>query len=122
VAELLRNVGFDVVKGANRTRDRMMERLLQFGGMRAVFLPWLADTVIASAATLVSKPSPERRSANNKWARWARNQTVRQEKIEKKEKAKPAWPCFSHRKDQPNIRDIGRPRRIARPWEPRCPS
>jgi len=37
VAELLRNVGFDVLEGANCTRDRMTERLLQFGGLRAVF-------------------------------------------------------------------------------------
>jgi hypothetical protein len=47
----------------------MPERLLQFGGLRAVFLPWLAGTAFVGAATLVSKPSPERRSANNKWAR-----------------------------------------------------
>jgi hypothetical protein len=69
VAELLRNVGFDVMEGADRTRDRMPERLLQFGSLRAVFLPWLSGMEIVGAATLVSKPSPERRSANNKWAR-----------------------------------------------------
>jgi hypothetical protein len=66
VAELLRNVGFDVMEGADRTRDRMPERLLQFGGLRAVFLPWLSGMVFVG---LVSKPSPERRPANNKWAR-----------------------------------------------------
>jgi len=120
VAELRRNVGFDVVEGATAPATGCWSGRFQFGGLRAVFLPRLSGT--AFVGTLVSKPSPERRSANNKWARWARSQTVRQEKIEKKEKAKPAWPCFSHRKDQPNIRDIGRPRRIARPWEPRCPS
>ena len=119
VAELLRNVGFDVVGGANRTCDKD-DGAPQFGGPRAVSLPWLSGMAIVGAATLVSRPSPERRSANNKWARWARNKPVRQQKIEKKEKSKPAWPCFSHRKDQSNIRDIGRPRRIARPREPRC--
>jgi hypothetical protein len=83
-AELLRNVG--LVEGADRTGDRTPERLLQFGGLRAVLLPWLSGTAFVGAATLVSKPSPERRPANNKWARWARNQTVRQQKIEKKKK------------------------------------
>ena len=31
MAKLLRNVGFDVVEGANLTRDKMTERLLEFG-------------------------------------------------------------------------------------------
>jgi hypothetical protein len=31
MAKLLRNVGFDVVEGANLTRDRMTEKLLDFG-------------------------------------------------------------------------------------------
>ena len=31
IAKLLRNVGFDVVEGANLTRDKMTERLLEFG-------------------------------------------------------------------------------------------
>src|ERR1700726_4186184 len=31
MAKLLRNVGFDVVEGTNLTRDRMTERVLQFG-------------------------------------------------------------------------------------------
>ena len=31
MARLLRNVGFDVVEGANLTRDKMTERLLEFG-------------------------------------------------------------------------------------------
>src|SRR5882757_4625967 len=31
MAKLLRNIGFDVVEGANLTRDRMTERLLEFG-------------------------------------------------------------------------------------------
>src|SRR3981189_887028 len=31
MAKLLRNVGFDVVEGANLTRDKMTERLLDFG-------------------------------------------------------------------------------------------
>src|SRR3982074_3401220 len=31
MAKLLRNVGFEVVEGANLTRDRMTERLLEFG-------------------------------------------------------------------------------------------
>jgi hypothetical protein len=84
-AELLRNVG--LVEGADRTGDRTPERLLQFGGLRAVFLPWLEGMAIVGAATLVLKPSSERRSADNKWTRWARNQTIRQEKIEKKAKA-----------------------------------
>jgi hypothetical protein len=83
-AELLRNVG--LVEGADRTGDRMPERLLQFGGLRAVLSPWRSGTAFVGAATLVSKRSPERRPANNKWARWARNQTVRQQKIEKKKK------------------------------------
>jgi hypothetical protein len=117
--QLLRNVGFDVVEGADRAR--MTERLLQFGRRRPSFLPWLGGMIVG-AATPVSNPSPERRSANNKSARWARNRTIRQEKIQKKRKSKPAWPCFSHRKDQSNIRDIGRRRRIVRPREPRCPS
>lgn len=34
VTQLLRNVGFDVVEGANCTRDRMTKRLPQFGGLR----------------------------------------------------------------------------------------
>jgi hypothetical protein len=41
---------------------------------------------VIAAATPVSMPSPERRSVNNKWARWARNKSFRQEKIEKKKK------------------------------------
>jgi len=57
-AELLHNVG--VVEGANCTRDRMPERLLQFGGLQAVLLRWLSGTAFVGAATLVSKPSPER--------------------------------------------------------------
>src|SRR3979409_828260 len=31
MAKLLRNVGFDVVEGANLTRDKMTEKLLEFG-------------------------------------------------------------------------------------------
>src|SRR3981189_1187809 len=31
MAKLLRNVGFDVVEGSNLTRDKMTERLLDFG-------------------------------------------------------------------------------------------
>jgi hypothetical protein len=31
IAKVLRNVGFDVVEGANLTRDKMTERLLEFG-------------------------------------------------------------------------------------------
>jgi hypothetical protein len=31
IAKVLRNVGFDVVEGANLTRDRMTEKLLEFG-------------------------------------------------------------------------------------------
>jgi hypothetical protein len=31
MAKLLRNVGFDVVEGANLTRDKMTERLIEFG-------------------------------------------------------------------------------------------
>src|SRR3977135_2785222 len=31
MAKLLRNVGFDVVEGSNLTRDRMTEKLLDFG-------------------------------------------------------------------------------------------
>src|ERR1700680_502683 len=31
MAGLLRNVGFDVVEGTNLTRDKMTERLLEFG-------------------------------------------------------------------------------------------
>jgi len=31
MAKVLRNVGFDVVEGTNLTRDRMTERLLEFG-------------------------------------------------------------------------------------------
>src|SRR5258706_10622516 len=31
MAKVLRNVGFDVVEGANLTRDKMSERLLEFG-------------------------------------------------------------------------------------------
>ena len=31
MAKLLRNVGFDVVEGSNLTRDKMTERLLEFG-------------------------------------------------------------------------------------------
>ena len=31
MAKLLRNVGFDVVEGANLTRDKMTEKLLDFG-------------------------------------------------------------------------------------------
>src|ERR1700709_440809 len=31
MAKLLRNVGFEVVEGANLTRDKMTERLLEFG-------------------------------------------------------------------------------------------
>src|SRR5665213_2997507 len=31
IAKVLRNVGFDVVEGTNLTRDRMTERLLEFG-------------------------------------------------------------------------------------------
>jgi hypothetical protein len=82
--QFLRNVGFDVVEGADRAR--MTERLLQFGRRRPSFLPWLGGMIVG-AATPVSNPSPERRSANNKSARWARNRTIRQEKIQKKEKA-----------------------------------
>src|SRR5260370_22157418 len=31
MAKVLRNIGFDVVEGANLTRDKMSERLLEFG-------------------------------------------------------------------------------------------
>jgi uncharacterized caspase-like protein len=31
MAKLLRNVGFDVAEGANLTRDKMTEKLLDFG-------------------------------------------------------------------------------------------
>jgi uncharacterized caspase-like protein len=31
MAKLLRNVGFDVVEGSNLTRDRMTEKLIDFG-------------------------------------------------------------------------------------------
>src|SRR5712671_1226106 len=31
MAKVLRNIGFDVVEGANLTRDKMTERLLEFG-------------------------------------------------------------------------------------------
>jgi hypothetical protein len=45
-------------------------------------------------ATLVSRPPPEHRSANNKWARCARNEAIRQEKIEKKRKSKTSVALF----------------------------
>jgi hypothetical protein len=35
MAKLLRNVGFDVVEGANLTRDKMTEKLLEFGNKTA---------------------------------------------------------------------------------------
>jgi hypothetical protein len=77
-------------------------------GERPFFRALPAAGALIGDAILVLKPSPERRRANNKSARWARNKTFRQEKIEKSKKAKSAWPCFSHRKDQATIRDIGR--------------
>ena len=42
----------------------------------------------ATAAAAILKPSPERRCANNKSARWAGNKTFRQEKSKKAKKAK----------------------------------
>jgi hypothetical protein len=45
LAQLLRDVGVDVMEGANRARARMTERLLQFGRRRAVFfaVAWRHD-------------------------------------------------------------------------------
>ncbi len=41
MAKLLRNVGFDVVEGANLTRAKMTERLIEFGKKaEGVCRPW----------------------------------------------------------------------------------
>jgi hypothetical protein len=47
-----------------------------------------ATGVLIRGGDPVSQPSPERRCANNKSARWARNKTLRQEKSTKTKKAK----------------------------------
>jgi uncharacterized caspase-like protein len=39
MAKVLRNVGFDVVEGTNLTRDKMTERLLEFGKKANIAAP-----------------------------------------------------------------------------------
>jgi hypothetical protein len=67
------------------------------GGLRAAFF--------AAVAVPVAKPSPHRRSANNKSARCVFKKIARQQKPKQSEVTRP---CFSHRKDKTNIRGIAR--------------
>jgi hypothetical protein len=53
-----------------------------------------ATGVLISGGDPVSQPSPERRCANNKSARWARNKTLRQEKSKKNEESKVGLALF----------------------------
>jgi Caspase domain len=68
MAGVLRNAGFDVVEGINLTRDKMTERLLEFGkktqgaDVAVFFMPATASTLTASTTCCRSMPT-----SNPKW-------------------------------------------------------
>jgi uncharacterized caspase-like protein len=114
MAKLPRNVGFDVVEGANLTRDRMTERLLEFGRKAEG-----ADVALVDAARggdPVAKPSRQGRCLDNKSARCVLRNVAHEQKPRKRSLP----PCSNHRKDKANIRGTAEACRIVRPI--RCPS
>jgi hypothetical protein len=75
MAGVLRNVGFEVVEGTNLTRDKMTERLLEFGKkaptLRCSSTPATASPSAAPTTCCRSTPT-----SNPKWmSNWARRST-----------------------------------------------